>query len=79
MNTARPTITVCHHDRLWCGGAQSLLINQDHINRRGIEPIVKLQVSTESKHFNKIGVQSRKVLIGKINASIWFHCMEKKY
>ena len=66
-----------------CLGAQSLLINQDCVNKCGIEHIVKLQVSTECKHL-KISLQhintvcySRKVLIGKINALIWFHCIKK--
>ena len=62
--------------------AQSLLINQDCVNKCGIEHIVKLQVSTERKHLNKLAhtntvCYSRKVLIGKINALIWFHCIKK--
>ena len=45
-------------------GAQSLLINQDHINGCGIEPIVKLQVSTKCKRLNYF-VVSKYVAQGK--------------
>ena len=43
------------------------------------QPIVKLQVSVERKHFSKFeAFKYAEVLIGKINASIWFHCMKKE-
>ena len=48
--------------------ARSLLISQDHVDRRCIEPIVKLQVSTKCKHSNKfVASKYATVLIGKIN------------
>ena len=42
-----------------------MINHRDRVNRCGIEPIVKLQVSTEHKHLNKVCGISRKVLIGK--------------
>ena len=35
---------------------------------------MKLQVS---KHLNKFAASKYAALIGKINASIWFHCIKK--
>ena len=36
--------------------ARLLINNQDCVNRCGIEPIMKLQVSTKCKHLNKFVV-----------------------
>ena len=46
-----------------CIGARALLINQDCIKKCGIELIVKLQVSTEHKHLNKLAAYKYSMLL----------------
>ena len=64
---------MCHRDRVnillrgvVSGGAWLLLINQDHDNRHGIEPIEKLLVSHKClislQHLNMLLTQSGKLM-----------------